>query len=265
MNKGALLGRGRTADVFEWDRGQILKLYHEKFPQRLIEQDVNISETVYKAGLPVPRMDGTVEVDGRKGLIFERIEGQTLLRQMIARPWRLKRYTHLMAALHAEIHRGSAPGLPLLRETLRQRIERSPSLSDPVRLAAYRALDRLPDGTAVCHGDFHPDNILITPERAYVIDWMTAAQGPSIADVARTSLILSLDNAPPGQKLSAVIRTFRKEVHDLYLRYYFEDMPGSPAGLEPWILPVAAVRLDETSSREREQVLKMLESLAANP
>lgn len=264
MNKGELVGRGRTADVYVWDQGRILKLYHDRFPQRLIEQDIRISEAVCRAGLPVPRMDGTVEVEGRKGIIFERIEGQTLLRQMTTKPWRVKEYSHLLARLHAEIHRFSAPGLPLWKEAHHRRIGRSEGLTEHVRAAAIEALEHLPDGTAVCHGDFHPDNILITPERAFVIDWMTATQGHPLADVARTSLLLSLDISPAGQKFSSILRAFKSQVHRVYLHDYFEIMPGSKADLAPWMLPLAAVRLEEAVPGEREQVLLMLQRLSEN-
>ncbi len=58
----------------------------------------------------------------------------------------------------------------------------------------------LPDGDQVCHGDFHPDNIMLTPAGPRVIDWNNATSGNPLADIAWTSLILRMGEAPPGSE-----------------------------------------------------------------
>ena len=44
------------------------------------------------------------------------------------------------------------------------------------------------DGDKLCHGDFHPGNVLLTEKGAVVIDWMTASICNPWADMARTDL-----------------------------------------------------------------------------
>ena len=44
----------------------------------------------------------------------------------------------------------------------------------------------------VCHGDFHPLNVMVDGERASVIDWTDAGLGPREADVARTLLLFHI-------------------------------------------------------------------------
>ena len=46
----------------------------------------------------------------------------------------------------------------------------------------------------VCHGDYNPSNIIITPEgKPFVLDWSHATQGNASADVARTYLLFKLE------------------------------------------------------------------------
>jgi aminoglycoside phosphotransferase (APT) family kinase protein len=57
-------------------------------------------------------------------------------------------------------------------------------------------LERLPQGAALCHFDFHPDQVLMTQRGPVVIDWMTAFRGHPLADVARSCVLLSFGQAP---------------------------------------------------------------------
>ena len=44
----------------------------------------------------------------------------------------------------------------------------------------------------VCHGDFHPLNVVVDGEGATVIDWTDAGLGPREADVSRTLLLFHI-------------------------------------------------------------------------
>ncbi len=48
-------------------------------------------------------------------------------------------------------------------------------------------------GTAVCHGDFNPSNVIVSEDGTLsVCDWAHATQGAPAADVAMTYLLFSL-------------------------------------------------------------------------
>jgi len=54
-------------------------------------------------------------------------------------------------------------------------------------------LDSIPKHLKLCHGDFTPSNIIITPDGdSYIIDWSHATQGNASLDAARTYLTFCL-------------------------------------------------------------------------
>jgi hypothetical protein len=65
MEKGALLGRGRTAEVLAWGEGRALKLYYEGWPPDAAEREFRIARAVRESGAPAPAVDSVAQVDGR--------------------------------------------------------------------------------------------------------------------------------------------------------------------------------------------------------
>ena len=56
---------------------------------------------------------------------------------------------------------------------------------------ASRLKDRAkPDGDRLCHGDFHPMNILGDVSQPVIIDWPDARRGDPAADVCRSYLLM---------------------------------------------------------------------------
>src|SRR4030095_15455198 len=91
-----------------------------------------------------------------------------------------------------------------------------------------RILDGLPAGDRLCHGDFHPGNLLVCADRVSVIDWPNATRGVPEADYARTMLLLEQADPLPGTSLlfrglmaagrslfaRSFARTYQQRMHD---------------------------------------------------
>jgi Ser/Thr protein kinase RdoA (MazF antagonist) len=174
---GKVLGEGRTAEIYAWGEGQVLKLYRVGWPASWVEHEAQVSNAVVATGLPVPDVGGTLELDGRYGILFERISGPSLLRQFSARPWTVAQSLHVFTDLHLAMSRQYVFGLPSQREGLALRIQAVPSVSEAIRAQALERLDQLPDGHALCHGNYHPDNVLMTRGGPVINDWGSASSG----------------------------------------------------------------------------------------
>jgi len=238
----ALVGRGLTADVYAWGPGRVLKLFHPGRDAERAGREFRATRVVHAAGLPVPAACEVIVVGGRCGIVFERIDGPSLLDYVQARPWALPWSVRLLAELHARIHQCPAPAdLPAHRAWIADRIAIAP-LTATVRDAAGRRLATLPDGATICHGDFHPGNILITRRGPVVIDWGRAARGHPLGDVACTAGLMRTAGLPPWAPtfMHLTLRATRPVLYRKYLAGYLKRAGGTRAEVERWLGPLAA-------------------------
>jgi aminoglycoside phosphotransferase (APT) family kinase protein len=264
ITTAALVGQGRTADIYAWDNNQILKLFHTGWSLSAVEQEAHISQIVHATGLPVPASGGMIEINGRCGILFERIDGPSMLRQLGAKPWSAIPLRHTFADLHLKMHAHTLQELPSQRQHLTHQIRLASALPAEWTAAALAALDHLPDSNRLCHGDYHPDNVLLSTHGPIIIDWSEATAGNPIADVARTALIFRMGAPPPGGMSPLLIGPARAVAQLTYLRRYRKRDPAVRAQLAAWRLPIAAARLGAGIPEEQQQLLALIEALVRN-
>ena len=255
------IAEGREAQIYAWEDGAVLRLLRNPDGQRQIEWERTAMEAARAAGVSVPAVLGVTEALGRPGLIMERAEGVDLLTQVGQRPWAIFRVGPLAGELHAALHAVAAPeNLPPLKHVLRGRIERSGRVPEHLIPPALSALDSLPEGDRLCHGDFHPGNI-IANGRPVIIDWTNVTRGDPDADVARTNLMHRMGSLPPGTPLTLRVGALfgRNLMRVLYLRAYRRIRPVDMKAVGRWEVPVAAARLGDGIAEERPALLKLLE------
>ena len=266
MQKGPKIGQGRTAEVYAWGEDRILKLYQSWMPGFLVEQEFTVTRAAQTAGVPVPATEELVETDGRFGIVFERIHGPSMLKGLETSPWTMVAVAHQMAELHARINSCIAPsGLPSQRAQIEESIAAAKDLPDAKKEAARRSLSRLPEGDRLCHGDFHPDNILVSDHGLVVIDWFNGTCGNPHADVSRTSLLLKTGGLPPRTPphMRLVLNASRYMLYEQYLKHYLHLHPARRSQIAAWELPLTAARLREVGDypNEKAMLLKRLDVL----
>jgi len=236
-----LVGKGFCSNVYAWGDGRVLKLFHGPPGHARAQREYAATAAVHAAGLPAPAAFELIEVEGHSGIVFERVEGVSLLTHTQARPWTLFDAVRLLADLHARMHRCTAPAtLPTLRERIADRIEAADAPAEHKQAARDR-LRALPDGTALCHGDFHPENILLTARGPVVIDWGSASRGDPLGDVACTSRLLQSARLPPWSPGYAhlMLKCLRQLMHRSYLKRYLQRAPGTRRLIGAWQVPIA--------------------------
>ena len=152
---GPLIGRGRSADVYDVGGGRVLRRY--RYPVD-VQPEALIMRHLAQAGYPVPEVfaaDGT-------DMVMERLDGSDMLAAIVARPWTVRRHARTLADLHDRLHQVAAP----------------PDWK-PGR------------GDRVVHLDLHPANVMLTSRGPVVIDWVNAQSGTPGADVAVAYLIMT--------------------------------------------------------------------------
>lgn len=256
---GRPIAVGRTAEVYRWGEERVLKLFRPPWSTTAsVDREARIARAVHAAGLPVPAVGDIVEIEGRVGLIYERVVGASMLQLLQRRPGSLHEYAHLMADLHATVHACRIPQLPWQHERLARQIRTIDEvLEDPEALLA--ALHRIGTGEHLCHGDFHPGNIMMTSTGPVIIDWVDATRGDPLGDLARTSLLLRIGTPQQSLVPRWLVAMLRGRFHRAYLERYLETYPGASERFAAWGPVVAAARLSEDVAGERERLLHIVQ------
>jgi thiamine kinase len=252
---GPLLASGSSSEVYALDADRVLKLYHLGAEPDAPRREAAISAMVREAGAPAPAAIGVTELDGRVGVVFERSPGPTMLEAIGMEPDTVDEQARRLAKLQAELHVRAGTGLAAQRERFEARIARLTGLAHPLRAGILQALERLPAGNGLCHGDFHPGNVIMVESGACIIDWVDATCGAPAADAACTSLLLQYAGKPSHEP---ALRALRQRFHAVWFGHYCELSGLSPADIDAWTLPVAAARLAYTRSASELDLLARL-------
>jgi hypothetical protein len=257
MNIGKRIGVGVSAEVFLWKDHQVIKLFYSKASKVRVIEEAEVTKALHQAGLAVPAIDKVVEINGRQGIIGERIDGSSMLINILLKPFKIGYFARLLAELQTTIHKYkyNVSGIPCLLEKRKLQIQAAEILSEDKRQVVLDILDRLPVGESLCHGDFHPDNIILSPSKSIVIDWSVAVQGNSLADVAKTLLLLVIGTTPANHLTSIPWLLLRCLFCTIYLRHYMELTHVTWKQIQPWLLPEAVAWLSDCSSEHEKKFL----------
>lgn len=264
MALGPRIAEGRTAEVFAWDERDALKLFRDGWSTEAAAHEEAVARELCATGAPCPAVHGLAEVAGRYGVIYERVVGPSLEELFRAKPWLVSQVAYPLAETHAAIHTRSALQFPPLRERLARHIQKADAPAH-LREAALRRLETLPDGESLCHGDYHPGNVLLSERGPLVIDWENATRGHPLADVARTELLLRMGHVYLERFLGRQAgRALLAALLARYLRRYRQLTGADFSLLASWRLPVVVARLSEGISREEPHLLALAMWLAAS-
>jgi aminoglycoside phosphotransferase (APT) family kinase protein len=215
---GLLIGSGRAADVYDIGGSRVLRRYRIGVQPDVVEREVTVMRHVRAHGYPVPDV---FDADGTD-VVMERLDGVTMLDDLSAGPWRMRRHADMWADLHRRLRAVPVDGLA----------------------ATVEPRFGLPD--CVLHLDFHPLNIMLTSDGPVVFDWTNAALGPAAADVALAWVISATSTVDVPAHLRPVATWLRRRFVDRFV-----DRCGRAAAIE--LLPaVADYRLTDRNTLAEE-------------
>jgi uncharacterized protein (TIGR02172 family) len=264
--KGQLIGQGNTAEVFAWGENQILKLFRSEFSNDGIEREYYISREVEKLDLPVPKTGQMIELEGRKGICYDRAAGKSMLDQFMSSPFSIGKISKQLAKLHHQIHQCKVQGFPNLKNNIRWNINHT-QLTDKQKEAVINILDHLPEDNTLCHSDFNPGNIITDFKKSVIIDWGAACAGCPSADVARTLMLLRDAVLPEyiPEPMKLAMNVMRHRLAKLYLKHYKRISGITEEEIGNWRIPLIAARLNEwIPDKEKTAILHEIDRAVAN-
>ncbi|MNS59309.1 Phosphotransferase enzyme family protein [compost metagenome] len=259
MKIGELIGIGNTARIYKWGNTEVIKVFHDHFNSiyEAQKEDKN-AELINKLKLRSPKYSGVVEYEGKSCLIYEKIDGQTMLWRIEPTSVSISYYAKQMAQLQFEIHNDQVVLEPNLKMEISNMINDVEVLSEYEKETIKDVLNVLPEGKAVCHYDFHPDNIIISSKGPIVIDWINVLIGNQVADVTRTSMMLMSKSVPPNAPKWLLDRQYREYFNEEYLKEYHLLAGIDNKIVDEWMAPTLAYRIGEMKNElEHENVKKL--------
>ena len=190
---GEKIGEGVSADVHAWAPGQVVKLFKSRTSRRLGWHEAQKTDAVFAAGAPAPEVFGAVVLEGRLGIVLPRLDGPTLLQLTRAGAITRPQAGAILAALCHSVHNAHAPSeVPSLHVWMSASLgSAGDRLPKHIATGVLALIERLSPGDELCHGDLHPDNVIMTAEGPRLVDWTGAIRGPAALDLAFSHIILA--------------------------------------------------------------------------
>lgn len=237
-----LIGKGAQAEVYEY-KGNAVKLFHKEYDKQNIFYEAMINTIIEKTGLPIPCIKRVFKLNDSWAIEMDLIEGTTLNNLFNRQPCHVEEYINEMVKLQIKVHSYELSSFFSLKSKLKDKISRLNIINDNIKIKLLTKLNTLPEDNKLCHGDFHPLNLIKKDNTIYIIDWIDAASGNPEADICRTYLIFLL---------------YIKEMAEIYLESYCINSKKSKDDITKWLPIIAAARLIENNPNEKDRLITII-------
>ncbi|MBQ7974276.1 MAG: phosphotransferase, partial [Clostridia bacterium] len=227
------------------DGDKAIKVFDENFSKANVLNEALNQARVEETGINMPKLLEVTKVDGKWAIVSEFVPGKTLETLMTENPAKIDEYLEKFVDLQISVHQKKAPLLNKLKDKMQRKISET-GLDATTRYELHTRLDSMPKHVKVCHGDFNPSNIIVTPgDEMYILDWSHATIGNAAADAARTYLLFSLAG--------------KTETAEKYLKLFCTKSETAKQYVQKWIPIVAASQLSKGNESEREFLMKWID------
>ena len=231
----------RADKVVLRDKNSILKIFGPSYKVSLILNEAMNEARAAETGLPVAKVLEVMKLRDHWCIRREWVEGETLADVMDKDKKNLQKYLRQFVAIQCEIFGKTSDRMGNLADKLDKQISASP-LPKETRYDLHMKLQSFPRGKALCHGDFNPTNVIITPNGEWrVIDWSHVRLGDPLADVARTYLLFWLS----GHVAAA----------EKYMALACESLRAKVSDVQKWLPIVAAAESSKEQSAKNHELL----------
>jgi aminoglycoside phosphotransferase len=190
---GELIGAGMTAAIYARD-GIAAKVYRVGQRKAQVFMEAYTMAAVSELDIPVPQIYGVEIFNGRTALLMDLVQGDSLLDTFLKKPEKTGECLDLAVRLQTTMHTKRCQEFVSLKKRLEVMITGSPGLTPEEKDRLLTDLSQLPDGSSICHGDFHCGNILYDGTVIRIIDWAEVSSGNPAGDACRSYLDYSLSS-----------------------------------------------------------------------
>ncbi|WP_319415541.1 phosphotransferase [Marispirochaeta aestuarii] len=224
MDKGLIrTGSGSSAEVFKASDTEAFKLYYPGYSLLEVVREYENTSFVRRVYEKAPWVQEPGQREGRITLPLELIQGRGLAK--ILRSGDAREVGMSLGIMHRDLHVRPSEGLPPAKSVFEPVILDSPGVPEGKRKNCLSFLRERRDDR-LCHGCFHPGNIVQTNSGWRLINWKYAFSGDPLADVAATVYHLR-SSSRAGRRSPVLEPLLRDRLIRWYLKGYFgkEEIP----------------------------------------
>jgi aminoglycoside phosphotransferase (APT) family kinase protein len=237
----------------EWQTEVVVRIAPSADRLPYSRAEMEIQNWVASLGFPAARVLVVLHDDWALQMpaqVAQRAPGGQMLDALSKHALRIGEIIALLANLHADLHSLSTTGWPEPQAAhtaasrrfnpIRERVDNG----DQAMGVALRRVERgiawcesNPVAATVCHGDFHPLNVVydFDTKSAIVVDWTDATVDDPHSDVARTATLFRFAAVAGGSAVERVVlRLVGPVLSFLYLRAYTKRRTVDRNRLRRW-------------------------------
>ncbi|MGE6540643.1 aminoglycoside phosphotransferase family protein [Bacillus luti] len=247
MNIGNPIVKGNTAEIYLYDN-KVVKLFKDNLPNTEAINEAKKQKYAYSCGLPVPNIFEVTKIHDRQAIIMEYVKGDSIGELLLNNLNEAEHYIGLCVNEQKKIHaiRVNTDEMESMKERLERQIKSVHKLDENKKKNILQKLDSIVFDSRLCHGDFHPFNLILSNGNVKIIDWVDASSGDVRADVFRTYLLYAQASV---------------ELAEMYLHIYCKNTSLSRDEIFQWAPIIIVARFSEKVSPENETYLNRLLNL----
>ena len=223
------LAKSKLKSVYV-ENGKATKVFAKTYNKSDVLYEALNTSRVEDAGVNIPKLLEVAVTDGKWSITSEYVEGPTLTQLIEKYPDKADDYIKKMVEYQISFQKKSNPLLLVLKDKMNRQINSIEELDNSVKYELLTRLNSMKNHTKLCHGDYCPDNIIVTAD----------AKGNASADIANTFLLLKLQF---GDK---------SDIPEKYISAFCELTNTKRSYVNEWLPLVAAARLTKNKEEEKE-------------
>lgn len=185
------IGKGLTAEVFEYSEDKVIKLFNEGYPIQAIFREYRNAKLINSFKIDAPEAYEIKKMDGRVGIIYSYVKGKSI-ESVFNTQTDLEKNLKAFCCLQKSFYKHK--NYFLLGYKTYGKVLVKTKIKDTTEALQYiKFINSFPNSNVIVHGDFHPLNVLIDHDgNLKVIDFMNMMRAPAEYDIARTYYLVSL-------------------------------------------------------------------------
>ncbi len=261
LKKLPLLARGGQADIYDYGNGKVLRVPRREMDFDRIRYEYDVYVFLKSCGVAAPRVYDLVMLDNVPAIIMQKVSGMSMMEMIRQNPLVIRQRIGEMVRLHHTVLSVTATqAITREKDKAAYCMNKAGFSDDDVKRFLSKTLGELPEGDDLCHGDFHPGNIISADGTYHLIDWSAATRGDFVSDIAHTYILMKVVPRVPG--ISPFIHALQRFLGNLMANAYLKRMrhlrPFTNDMFSRWVLIKAAQRSFYGLPSEKKRLVRFI-------